>query len=115
MREHALIGYIDDLLYANELRYLDEIYPALKPSISSSSIRAQLEIVRAGGGIAVLPRFMAETGEPGLVRILAREAVIVRTFWMSARREVQQTARVKRVRKWIRETVERKKNVLQIG
>lgn len=99
-----LVGYIDDLLYANELRYLDEIHPDLKPSVSSSSIHAQMEIVRAGGGIAVLPCFMAEADLTGLVRIL-RQNAITRTFWISARRDVQQTARVRRVRDWVRETI----------
>ena len=99
-----LVGYIDDLLYANELRYLDEIHPDLKPCVSSSSIHAQMEIVRAGGGIAVLPCFMAETVEPRLVRVLP-ETAITRTFWIAARRDVQQTQRVRRVRDWVRETV----------
>jgi DNA-binding transcriptional LysR family regulator len=108
---HRLVGYIDDLLYANELRYLDEIHPDLKPSVSSSSIRAQMEIVRAGGGIAVLPCFMATTIAPKLTRILPKTG-ITRTFWISARRDVQQTQRVRRVRDWVRETVSERQTLL---
>lgn len=112
LAEHTLVGYIDDLLYANELRYLDEIHPSLKPSVTSSSIRSQLEMVRAGVGIAVLPCFMAETAQPALTRLLRRNATITRTFWMSARRDVQQTVRVRRVRNWVRGTVEARKTLL---
>jgi DNA-binding transcriptional LysR family regulator len=112
LRQHTLIGYIDDLLYANELRYLDEIAQDLRLSISSTSIRAQLEIVRTGAGIAVLPCFMAEAAKPRLVRILPRTARIFRTFWMSARRDVQQTTRVRKVRKWIRRTVSERERLL---
>ena len=115
LRRHTLIGYIDDLLYANELRYLDEIASDLKPSISSSSIRSQLEMVRAGVGIAVLPCFMAETVEPGLTRILERSVAITRTFWMSARRDLQQTVRVRRVRNWVQQTVTKQRKLLLLA
>src|SRR5690606_28173444 len=33
-----IVGYVDDLLYAAELRYLDEVLPGLKPNLASSSI-----------------------------------------------------------------------------
>lgn len=112
LRRHTLIGYIDDLLYANELRYLDEIASDLKPAVSSSSIRSQLEMVRAGAGVAVLPCFMAETTEPGLTRLLERTVLITRTFWMSSRRELQQTVRVRRVRNWVQQTVTKHKKLL---
>ncbi|MEJ1968266.1 MAG: LysR substrate-binding domain-containing protein [Rhizomicrobium sp.] len=109
---HTLVGYIDDLLYANELRYLDEILPELKPSVASSSIRSQLEMVRAGVGIAVLPCFMADAEGGGLTRLLRKTATITRTFWMSARRDVQQTVRVRRVRNWVHQTIASKRQII---
>ena len=112
LRKQTLIGYIDDLLYANELRYLDEIANDLNPAVSSSSIRSQLEMVRAGVGIAVLPCFMAEAVEPRLTRLLGGTVSVTRTFWMSARRDVQQTSRVKRVRNWVQQTVAKQKPLL---
>lgn len=65
-----------------------------------------------GGGIAVLPPFMADAPERKLTWVLPRSASITRTFWISARRDVQQTARVRRVRNWVRETVARKKALI---
>ncbi|MBN9558407.1 MAG: LysR family transcriptional regulator [Alphaproteobacteria bacterium] len=104
LRGHVLVGYIDDLLYANELRYLDEVLPGLKPTVSSSSIRAQMEAMIRGAGLGVLPSFMAER-EPGLVRILPGQVAITRTFWLAARRDVLETARVRQVTNWIHDTV----------
>jgi DNA-binding transcriptional LysR family regulator len=112
LRRHTLIGYIDDLLYANELRYLDDLMPALKPTISSSSIRAQLELVTSGVGIAVLPCFMAERMPRQLVRILAKEVSILRTFWLSVHRDIAQTSRIRVVRRWINETVAKARPLL---
>jgi DNA-binding transcriptional LysR family regulator len=111
LRRHCVVGYIDDLLYANELRYLDDILPGLKPSISSSSIRAQQEIIARGVGIGVLPCFMAETS-PQLTRVFPDTVRVTGTFWLSARRDVLQTARVRQVKNWIYETVAAQKDIL---
>jgi DNA-binding transcriptional LysR family regulator len=105
LQHHTLVGYIDDLLYSNELRYLDEIHPNLEPSISSSSIRAQYEIVRAGSGIAVLPCFMTEGRGSNLERVLPQQVLITRSFWISFRRDSQQMTRIRLVRNWVRDTV----------
>ncbi len=92
-----LVGYVDDLIYAPQLRYLNEIQGGLRPALTSSSIRAQREVIAAGGGIGVLPCFMAE----GLRRVLAEQVVIKRQFWISTHRDVAGTARVRAVRNWI--------------
>lgn len=93
-----MVGYVDDLIYAPELRYLEEIRPNLRPRLASSSIRAQRDMVAAGGGIGVLPCFLAE----GLTRILADQVLIERRFWLSTHREVHGAARLKTVRRWIK-------------
>jgi len=48
---HPLIGYIPDFIYAEELRYLDELQPGLAPTLRSSSINAQHHLIAAGAGI----------------------------------------------------------------
>lgn len=92
-----IVGYVDDLIYAPELRYLDEIGPGLRPSLSSSSIRAQREIIAADGGLGVLPCFMAD----GLERVLPREVDLTRRFWLSTHRDVAGIARTRIVRAWL--------------
>lgn len=103
-----LVGYVDDLIYAPELRYLDELHPSLRPSIASSSIQAQREILLAGGGIGVLPCFMAS----GLSQVLAGTVLITRRFWMSTHKDVTETARVRAVRDWLRDLVRVRRGVL---
>ncbi|ENZ82925.1 MULTISPECIES: LysR family transcriptional regulator [Caulobacter] len=95
---HRIVGYVDDLLYAQELRYLDEIAPGLKPHLASSSIRAQREIIAAGGGVGVLPCFLAD----GLRRVLPGEVRLRRRFWLSAHHEVSGAKRVRLVRQWLK-------------
>jgi len=72
------------------------VLPGLVPSLASSSILAQREIILAGGGVGVLPCFLAE----GLVRVVP-EVLLRRRFWVSTLREVAATARVRGVRDWL--------------
>ncbi len=103
-----LVGYIDDQIYAPELRYLDEIQPGLKPRIASSSIQAQRAVIAAGGGIGVLPAFLAQ----GLTLVLP-ETVIERRFWLSTHREVYETARLRAVEGWVRALAETNRSRLR--
>lgn len=103
---HDLVGYIDDLLYAAELRYLKEIHPDLRARTTSSSIRAQYELTRAGAGLCVLPHFMGRTAK-GLEPVLPQAVELTRSFWISTHRELGQTHRIRAVRQWLVETVSR--------
>jgi DNA-binding transcriptional LysR family regulator len=98
----SLVGYIDDQIYAPELRYLDEVRPGLTPSLASSSINAQREMIASGGGIGVLPCFLGE----GRVRVLPAEVRLIRRFWIATLREVAATARVRTIRTWMKGLVE---------
>jgi DNA-binding transcriptional LysR family regulator len=101
LKRLQIVGYVDDLIYASELRYLEEISPDLAPTLASSSIRAQRAIIAAGGGVGVLPCFLAE----GLSRVLADDVLLERRFWLSTHRDVQGTARVRAVIRWLSELV----------
>lgn len=101
LHAHDIVGYVDDLLYAEELRYLEAIAPKLRPVLSSSSIRAQYEIVANGGGIAVLPCFLVG---PNLKRVLPHVR-LTRRWWLGTHRDVVDNARTKAVHAWLKDTV----------
>jgi DNA-binding transcriptional LysR family regulator len=101
LADFEIVGYVDDLIYAPELRYLDEVLPNLRPTLSSSSIRAQREMLLAGGGIGVLPDFMSQ----GLRQVLADRVRLTRRFWISTHRDVADTARVRVLRTWVKDLV----------
>ncbi len=103
-----LVGYVDDLIFAAALKYLEELDPDLRPTLSSSSIRAQQQIIAAGGGVGVLPCFMGE----GLTRVLADQVLLTRRFWISAHRELSNTARLKTLRDWLKRLVIERRAVL---
>jgi DNA-binding transcriptional LysR family regulator len=100
LHHHEMVGYVDDLIFAPELRYLEELDPTLRPQLASSSIRAQRAIIDSGGGVGVLPCFMAS----GLERVVP-EVLITRRFWMSTHRDVSDAARIRALRAWIKQLV----------
>ena len=108
LANHPIVGYVDDLVYAPELRYLEEILPGLKPSVSSTSIRAQRTLIESGAGLGVLPFFMAR----GLIPVFRNRVSLTRRFWVSTHRDVAETARVKAVRQWLRLVVKRNSDLL---
>jgi DNA-binding transcriptional LysR family regulator len=106
LEAHQLVGYIDDLIYAPELRYLDEIHPGLRPRITSSSIRAQAALIAGSAGLGVLPCFLA-MGDPAFERVLSDQIRLQRTFWMVVHQDLKSAPRVKIVADWLAEVVSR--------
>nr|WP_057883664.1 LysR family transcriptional regulator [Tsuneonella troitsensis] len=107
---HSLIGYIPDLLYAPELRYLDEIHPGLTPRLRSSSINAQHQLIAAGAGIGVLPCFIGNA-DATLSPVLPDKRIF-RTFWMVTHKDTHQLARVQAGKEWIVAMIEQCRDLL---
>lgn len=101
LRGHPLIGYVPDLLYAPELRYLTEIAPALEPRIRSTSINAQYRLVASGAGIAVLPCFIGDA-DGALTRVLD-DISVTRSFWLVTHADTRQLPRVDSFVAWLTE------------
>jgi DNA-binding transcriptional LysR family regulator len=98
-----LVGYVPDLLYAPELRYLAEIAPGLEPRLRSTSINAQHHLVAAGAGIAVLPCFIGDA-DPALVRLLD-EVSVTRSFWLVTHSDTRRSGRVGAFVAWLSDVV----------
>ncbi|OYW47744.1 MAG: LysR family transcriptional regulator [Novosphingobium sp. 12-63-9] len=107
---HRLVGYISDMIYAPELRYLDEIHPGLTPRLRSSSINAQHQLIAAGAGVGMLPCFIGDC-DPTLVPVLP-DRRIERSFWLVSHQDTHQLARIKAGKDWIVSAVNRHRDVL---
>lgn len=107
---HRLVGYVPDMLYAPELRYLAEIEPSLNPDIRSPSINAQHALIAAGAGIGVLPCFIGEA-DRSLVPVLPAVR-ITRTFWLVTHRDTNTLARIRAFKIWLRALVQHQRALL---
>jgi DNA-binding transcriptional LysR family regulator len=94
LHAHEVIGYIDDLIFAPELDYLDEIAKGLRARVQSSNLVAQMQATLAGAGVCVLPLFMA-CGEGRLVPVLPERVVLQRAFWLIVHADLKEVARIR--------------------
>ncbi len=108
---HRMIGYIPDIVYAPELRYLDELSNAGQASLRSSSINAQHRMIAAGAGLGVLPHFIGAL-DKSLVPVLL-ELRIARSFWLVTHRETAAFPQVRAVMDWLVEAVSAEKHLFQ--
>lgn len=96
---HNLVGYVPDLLYAPELRYLNEVEPDLAANVRSSSINAQHRLVAAGAGIAVLPCFIGDADD-SIMPVLP-DLRIIRSLWLVTHKDTHNLARVRAFKEWL--------------
>lgn len=110
LRSHSLIGYIPDLIYAPELRYLEEIAADLKPRTRSSSINAQYRLAASGAGVAILPCFIGDADKE-LVRLLPK-IHIKRSFWLVTHEDTRRLRRIEAFVEWLVQTVSNRRERL---
>lgn len=100
LRRHVLVGYVPEHIYAPELDYLSEIEPGLTPQVRSTSINVQRALVSAGGGIGVLPDFVARH-DPLFEPVLGDAVSIHRTFWLVTHGDTHAASRIQAVASWL--------------
>lgn len=110
LRSRRLVGYVPDLLYAPELRYLFEIDERLTPTIRSSSINAQHGVLASGNGIGILPCFIGDA-DRSLVKVLP-DIRILRSFWVVTHQDTQRLKRVRAFRSWLGDIAQRHRGIL---
>lgn len=104
MGEHRFIGYIEDLLYAPELDYMQAPDVEIHVRLKSSNLIAQLQATLAGAGLCVLPDFIAAT-EPGLVKVLPDLVGLTRSLWLVTHQDLKALARIRTVTDFMVEAV----------
>lgn len=104
--DHRMIGYIDELVFAPELDYFAEALPGCKPTIKVSNVLTQMAAVQGGGGLCILPCFMADTN-PGLVRVLTDEVAITRSYWLLSHVDATESRRIRVAIEFIQSCVKR--------
>jgi len=98
---HPWIGYVEDQMWSAELNYLPQISTSLVPNVRISNVISQMAAVTGGAGLGVLPCFMART-DSSLVRLLADEVALTRSYWIITHAETRDVARVKLIADFIR-------------
>lgn len=103
LARHALVGYVEDLLYAPALDYGREFSSDWKNTIEVSTAVGQMAAVSGGAGVGILHDFLA-TGSPGLELLMPHKRV-VRSYWTVIHESQRGLARVTAIVNLIHELV----------
>lgn len=101
LRQHRLVGYVEDLIFSPALDYTAEVLKGWTSDVSVSSALGQFEAVRAGSGIGILHTFMARR-DPTLRQVLP-PMVLRRSYWLVIHEDLRQVRRVAAVAEWLAE------------
>lgn len=112
LARHLFIGYVDELLFSDRLRYLDELVPTANVVFRSTSILAQYQATLAGHALAVLPCFLA-AHDTGLIPVLPADIVVNRSFWMYCHEDLRKTRRVTALWEYLKQALQLNAGLLQ--
>nr|WP_321456419.1 LysR family transcriptional regulator [uncultured Cohaesibacter sp.] len=111
LKNHRLVGFVEDLIYSPSLHYKDEMMKGQQSQFECASALGQTEAVRAGVGIGVLHGFIAREDET-LVEILP-DLKIQRAYWAVYHESTRQLRRIKAVSDFIYRLVEQEREIFR--
>lgn len=91
-----LITVLDDQDHLPEAKWLRDVHPRAPVAVRTNSREAQLAAVRAGLGIAALPRVLADP-VPDIVRVRCDQPALSREIWLGVHRDLRDMPRVRAV------------------
>jgi len=111
LASHSFIGYVDELLFSERLRYLEDLLPDSRVVLRSTSVIAQYHAALQGNSLAILPCFIA--AQDGRLRpVLEDEIAITRSFWMYCHEDLRRLKRVTALWDFLRRSVEHNAGLL---
>lgn len=109
--QHGFVSYVESALQVAELGHRSSQLPMPRSSFQATSIFAQVEAVRRGAGIGLLPNFMVAE-DPALLPVLPGSFQRQVPVWAVARPESLRSARVQAVLAAIKEEVHQRRALL---
>jgi DNA-binding transcriptional LysR family regulator len=109
---HRFIGYVEELLFSDRLRYLDDVVPTDQVVFKSTSVIAQYHAALQGQSLAVLPCFMAAQ-DPRLQVVLHDQVSITRSFWMYCHEDLRHSHRVMALWDFLKQSVQLNQDLMQ--
>lgn len=96
LSEHRLITYIHEIAVAKSLPHLEGMLDRRDASLRSTSVISQVEAVRAGAGLAILPYYIGSRYDD-LSTVLRDQVHFTRTYWMIMPAELKGIRKVRAV------------------
>ena len=106
MRNHPIIGYIEEMMFAPQVNYLTALGPSVEARVRSTSLMAQAHAALGGAGLCIPPAFIGSS-YPMLVPVLPDKVSLTRSFHMHIQEDQRKAAHVKAVASFIVDEVQR--------
>ncbi|NUO49148.1 MAG: LysR family transcriptional regulator [Polyangiaceae bacterium] len=103
LSEERLLGLDDSFGRIIEVAWFEEAGLASAVVFRTSSTQGLLAAARAGAGIALLPRVLAQTDSALMALPAGNTKFPVRTAWLVTHRDLRKSAPIRAVSKWIEE------------
>lgn len=100
---HNLVGYVDDLLYAPSLNYVDSFLPNWKSSIEVSTAVGQLQAVMGGAGIGIMHDYLA--ADCAGIELVLPQKRVVRDYWTVFHESQRDLPRIRAIAAFLIDTV----------
>jgi DNA-binding transcriptional LysR family regulator len=100
-RECPWVAYDTPHEHFRSMAWLAERVGDRRPRVRANRVSLQLEAIRAGAGLGLLPCFVGDA-EPALVRLSPPIPDLAIDYWLLFHPDLRNVARVRRVTDWIR-------------
>jgi DNA-binding transcriptional LysR family regulator len=111
-RACAWVAYDAPHEYFRTMAFLMSHLGDRRPRVRANRFALQLEAIRAGAGLGILPCFVGDS-DPGLVRLTAPLAELSDDYWLLVHPDLKSVPRVRLVIEWIRGAFKDEKPVLR--
>ncbi len=109
LQRHAIITYVQDLLFSPELNFMPELFGPQYRRLECASAVGQNEAVRAGAGIGILHDYHAAL-DPELEMVLP-ELSFQRSYWIVTHLDNRSSLRIRAVADFIAEQAAKEKAI----
>jgi len=99
LQRHCLVTYVQDLIFADQLNFMPELYSPTYSRVECSTAVGQLEAVRGGAGIGILHDYAAYPDEQ--LQIVLPGTVFERSYWIVTHLDMRELSRVRAVSEFV--------------
>src|SRR6202165_3730324 len=109
LQRHCLVTYVQDLIFADQLNFMPELYGPTYSRLECSTAVGQLEAVRGGAGIGILHDYAARCDER--LPIVLPGTLFKRSDWIVTHLDMRELSRVRAISEFILAEVAAQKSI----
>jgi DNA-binding transcriptional LysR family regulator len=111
LEHHCLVTYVEDLLFADHLNFMPELYGSNYSRIECSTAVGQLEAVRGHAGIGILHDYAAHRDKQ--LEIVLPDKIFERSYWTVTHLDMSRISRVRAFSDFISEEVAAQRSIFR--